>query len=156
MTMDERQGAYEQLRQEQHPNCVVCGQAHPGGLRLQFRLVGDGIVEATFACKHVLQGYHEILHGGTICSILDGAMTNCAFAAGVSAMTGDLYVRFLRPVAAVGHVTVRAWIEASCHPLYRLQAELQQEGELKATAKARFLEKRAAAALRQPGVLVPS
>jgi acyl-coenzyme A thioesterase PaaI-like protein len=103
-----------------------------------------------------LEGYREILHGGMICSVLDAAMTNCAFAAGVTAMTCDLYVRFVRPVTARGQARVRAWIEESRHPLYHMQARLQQEGELKATAKARFVEKNAAAALRHPVVHAPS
>jgi acyl-coenzyme A thioesterase PaaI-like protein len=109
-------------------------------------------VEATFVCQRVLEGYPHVLHGGVICALLDGAMTNCIFATGSAAVTGDLHVRFQQPVSASGSATVRAWIEAASPPLYKLAAQLEQGGEIKATAKARFVEKHAAARLAE-GVL---
>ena len=94
----------------------------------------------------MLEGYPHVLHGGVICALLDGAMTNCVFASGSAAVTGDLHVRFRKPVATCGSATVRAWIEASSPPLYKLAAQLEQDGEIKATAKARFVERDAACA----------
>ena len=138
---------YERLRTEEHPNCVVCGKTLDNGLGLEFRAIGEGIVEATFACQRFLEGYPHVLHGGVICTLLDGAMTNCVFACGSAAMTGDLHVRFRKPVAADGWAIVRAWIEASSPPLYRLAASLEQDGEIKATAKARFVERETATRL---------
>jgi acyl-CoA thioesterase FadM len=82
-----------------------------------------------------------------ICALLDGAMTNCIFAAGSAAVTGDIHVRFHRPVAAAGWARVRAWIEESAAPLFKLAAQLEQEGEIKASARARFVERAAAASL---------
>ena len=136
---------HQRLRQQHHPECIVCGQAGQNGLSVQFRATSDGRVEAEFACQRVLQGYPHVLHGGVICSLLDGAMTNCVFASGEAAVTGDLHVRFHKPVAANGQATVRAWIEASCPPLYKLGAELEQNGEIKATATARFVQRTVAA-----------
>jgi acyl-coenzyme A thioesterase PaaI-like protein len=142
--MDDSRLDYEHLRREEHPNCVVCGKTLKYGLGLEFRTVEQGIVEATFACQRLLEGYPHVLHGGVICTVLDGAMTNCVFACGSAAMTGDLHVRFRKPVAASGMAIVRAWIEASSPPLYKLAARLVQDGEIKATAKARFVERNAA------------
>jgi uncharacterized protein (TIGR00369 family) len=141
---EEGNGAYERLRQEEHPHCVVCGRAIKNGLGLEFRALENDAVEATFACQRVLEGYPHVLHGGVICALLDGAMTNCMFATGSAAVTADLHVRFRKPVAACGSATVRAWIESSSPPLYRLAANLEQEGEIKAIAKARFVERDAA------------
>ncbi len=135
---------YERLRREEHPNCIVCGKMLENGLGLEFRTVAEGIVEATFACQRLLEGYPHVLHGGVICTLLDGAMTNCVFACGSAAMTGDLHVRFRKPVAASGWAVVRAWIEASSPPLHKLAAVLEQDGEIKATARARFVERDAA------------
>lgn len=140
-------GAYERLRQEEHPHCIVCGRSIGNGLALEFRAVENDAVEATFACQRVLEGYPHVLHGGVICTLLDGAMTNCVFASGSAAVTGDLHVRFRKPVVACGSATVRAWIETSSPPLYKLAAQLEQDGEIKVTAKARFVERDAAVRL---------
>ena len=144
MGLEKGNGAYERLRQEEHPQCVVCGKALENGLGLEFLAVEKDAVEATFACQRILEGYPHVLHGGVICALLDGAMTNCVFASGSAAVTGDLHVRFRSPVVARGSATVRAWIEVSSPPLYKLAAQLEQDGEIKATAKARFVERDAA------------
>jgi uncharacterized protein (TIGR00369 family) len=142
-------GVYESTRQAEHPHCVVCGKATDYGLGLEFRAVGEDAVEATFACQRVMEGYPSVLHGGVICALLDGAMTNCVFAKGSAAVTGDLHVRFRKPVAASGWATVRARIEVSSPPLYKLVAHLEQDGEIKAIAKARFVERDAAVRLER-------
>jgi acyl-coenzyme A thioesterase PaaI-like protein len=74
-----------------------------------------------------------------VSTLLDAAMTNCLFAHGFAAVTAELTVRFLRPVAAHRPVTVNAWIEKSWRRLHLLAAELRQEGELMATATAKFV-----------------
>jgi acyl-coenzyme A thioesterase PaaI-like protein len=132
--------SYDRLRRRQHRNCIVCGRAQ--GLEFYCR---DGEVIAEIECRRFFEGYAGMVHGGVICAVLDGAMTNCLFAAGRAAVTGDLHVRFRKPVAARGTATVRAWIEESLPPLHRVAAELQQDGEVKATARARFMESPGAA-----------
>lgn len=135
---------YESTRQEEHPTCIVCSTALKDRLGLEFRPSDSNTVEATFVGSRLLEGYPHVLHGGVICAVLDGAMTNCLFAIGKAAVTGDLHVRFRRPVAATGVATIRAWIKSASPPLYRLAANLIQDDVVKATATARFLEKDAA------------
>jgi hypothetical protein len=60
-----------------------------------------------------------------------------------------LYVRFLQQVAARGSVTVRAWIKESFPPLHSLEAHLEQDGIVKATATGRFVERATAAKLAE-------
>jgi acyl-coenzyme A thioesterase PaaI-like protein len=103
----------------------------------------DGAVEASFPCQPVFTGYPGMLHGGIICSLLDGAMTNCLFAHGLVAVTVDLNVRFRHPVVVSRVATVRAWLASDRPPVHRLAAEVLQEGQVVATATARFLEKQA-------------
>ena len=135
ITVSGEESAYRKLREEQHSHCIVCGRST--GLEFCCR---DGKVEAEFVCRRFLEGYAGMLHGGVVCAVLDGAMTNCLFAAGRSAVTGDLRVRFRKPVLAQGTAIVQAWIEESSPPLYKLAAHVRQEGEIKATAQARFME----------------
>ena len=82
METEKGNGVYHETRQEEHPHCIVCGTAIENGLGLEFRALENNAVEATFACQRILEGYPHILHGGVICALLDGAMTNCVFATG--------------------------------------------------------------------------
>lgn len=123
-----------------HRGCVVCGGTNARGLRLRyFRGEGDG-VQAELDCDGSLEGYGGRLHGGVIAAALDGAMTHCIFALGWTAVTAELNVRFKHPVATGRPATVRARLERDLAPLYLLQAELVQDGIVKAAASAKFLE----------------
>jgi acyl-coenzyme A thioesterase PaaI-like protein len=118
----------------------VCGGANARGLRLRYcRGEGDE-VRAELDCDGSLEGYEGRLHGGIIAAALDGAMTHCLFALGRTALTAELNVRFKQPVATGRPATVRAWLERDLAPLYLLQAELAQDGVVKAAASAKFME----------------
>jgi uncharacterized protein (TIGR00369 family) len=123
-----------------HPGCVVCSGSNARGLRLRYaRAEGDG-VEAEMDCDRSLEGYGGRLHGGVIAAALDGAMTHCLFALGRTAVTAELNVRFRHPVATGRPATVRARLVRDLGPLYLLEAELVQDGIVKAAASAKFLE----------------
>jgi len=88
-----------------------------------------------------LEGYEGLLHGGMTASLLDGIMTNCLFAHGIVALTAELKVRYREPVAIGPEISLRAWIVQRHPPLYLLKAELIQEGCVRATALAKFMER---------------
>jgi len=120
----------------------VCGPANGHGLGLEFRVAQDGAVEASFPCQPVFAGYPGMPHGGIICTLLDGAMTNCLFARGLAAVTVDMNVRFRHPVTVSLPAMVWAWLESEGSPVHRLAAELLEGGQVVATAMTRFIEKR--------------
>jgi acyl-coenzyme A thioesterase PaaI-like protein len=130
----------QRIRREIHPHCVVCGPENLRGLHVCWTVLPEGSVEAVYVCPRRLEGYGHTVHGGIICSLLDGAMTNCLFAHGCVGMTAELKVRFHHPVAVEQPVVVRARITDTFHQLYYLSAELQQDGRSMATATAKFLE----------------
>jgi len=111
------------------------------GLGLEFTVHDDGSVSASLHGHPALEGFGGCLHGGMIASLLDGAMTNCLFAHGRVAMTGDLRVRYRKPVLVGQEMIIRAWITDSQPPLHLLEAELKQEGCIKAIASAKFMER---------------
>jgi acyl-coenzyme A thioesterase PaaI-like protein len=141
VTTEMRYSTYCQLRNDSHPDCMVCGSGNGHGLGLEFHVTEDGIAEASFACDRVFQGYPGVLHGGVISALLDGVMTNHLFAQDIVAVTAELTVRFRYPVATNNPATIRAWITSSLSPLHELAAELIQNGQVKATAKGKFLDK---------------
>ena len=136
------QDALREIQARAHACCVVCGTASGRGLRLVFRSSEDGSVQATFDCERAYEGYANILHGGVVSALLDGAMTNCLFAHEHAGVTAELTVRFRHPVCTDATATVRAWIERCSPPLHVLRAELAQEGQVKATARGKFMAKR--------------
>src|SRR5919112_1693310 len=77
--------------------CFGCGDDNPIGLHLRFAADGDG-VKASFTPGPNHQGFGGIVHGGIISSILDEAMAWATAHAGFWAMTGDMRVRFRRPL----------------------------------------------------------
>ena len=74
------------------------------GLHLRFS-ADDDSVRASFTPSPHHQGFGGIVHGGIITTVLDEAMAWAVAHAGFWAMTGDVRVRFRRPLQ-VGEVTV--------------------------------------------------
>jgi len=132
----------DEIRSQAHSNCVICSPSNSRGLSLDFTVSQDGSVKARFDCDIAFEGYAGFLHGGVIASLLDGAMTNCMFAHGCPVVTAELNVRFRHPVITGRAATVRAWIDESSPPLYRLKAEVVQAEQVKATACGTFMDQR--------------
>ncbi|MEI8194482.1 MAG: PaaI family thioesterase [Phycisphaerae bacterium] len=127
------------LRTQAHPTCVVCSPYHPQGLKLCFALNDQGAAVADFECPTSMEGYPGLLHGGVISMLLDGAMTNCLFLHGHEAVTAQLQVRFRHPVILESPVRLYAWLTEDHPLLYRLEAQLFQNEQLKATAQGIFM-----------------
>lgn len=128
------------VRKREHGDCVVCSATNKRGLGLEFSVLEDGNVEATFDCEKAFEGYKDYLHGGVISALIDGAMTNCMFAHGYTALTAELNVRFHHPVIIGAPVKVRAWLEKDLFPLFLVGAEVLQNQELKASAVGKFMK----------------
>ncbi|MFH1314315.1 MAG: PaaI family thioesterase [Candidatus Eisenbacteria bacterium] len=118
----------------------MCGGRNPWSLGLRFEVRDTGKVWSRFEAHPGLQGYDGILHGGVISGLLDAAMTHCLFHHGVRAVTADLHVRFLRAVPCDALLEVTAWLLSVKPQLYRVAATLVYEGNVMASAKARFTQ----------------
>jgi uncharacterized protein (TIGR00369 family) len=134
-----------------HHTCIVCGCENDHGMHLQFRSEPDGSVTAEFLCDAMYQGYPDVLHGGVVAALLDGAMTNCLFAHGIVAVTAELTIRYLLPVCSGHAATVRAWVVKPSSRLQMSAAELVQDGEVRAKARAKFRNIKVAQASRASG-----
>ena len=141
VTTEPAQQVLERTQRAEHPFCIVCGRANGCGLGLRFSLRDDGGVEACFQCKAHFQGYEGLLHGGVTSSLMDGAMTNCLFAHGVAAVTAEITVRFRHPISLHADLVVRAHITRSQAPLHIVEAEIVQDGQVKAKATGKFMER---------------
>ena len=123
-----------------HSRCVACGYTNENGLHLRFDTADDGSVKSTFRCDENFAGYCGMLHGGIISLILDSAMGNCMFARGLATVTVEMTTKFRHPVVTGQEAAVSAKITRFSHPLYLLEAEIIQEGKVKATAMGKYYD----------------
>jgi uncharacterized protein (TIGR00369 family) len=86
--------------------CFGCGQANPAGLRLEFLLAADGSVVCLPTVPDSFEGPPGLLHGGIIATLLDEAMSKAVRALGVTAMTRQMEVEYLRPVPSGAQIRI--------------------------------------------------
>ena len=68
-------------------------------------------------------------------------MGHCMFVRGQTPVTAEMTIRFRHPVITKQEAAVSARIVRSSHPLYLLEAEIVQDSQVRATAKAKFLDR---------------
>jgi uncharacterized protein (TIGR00369 family) len=95
-------GMSETVLEDDH-FCFVCGSRNPDGLRIRFEYPEPGLCRAVFIPPKKFQGWHGILHGGIISTLLDEAFAHAAGGAdrsieGLGAVTAEMTVRFKKPV----------------------------------------------------------
>ena len=131
--------SYEETRKA-HLGCMVCGEGGPDAPAFGLRFIPDpaGGVLATFRTARRYQGYAGILHGGVISTLLDAAMVHCLFARGVTAVTAEMTVRFLREVPVDCDVCVGATLIGERHGVFQAVANLSRGGTRFAVAKGKF------------------
>ena len=120
--------------------CFGCGDDNPIGLRLRFAADGDG-VKASFTPNPEHQGFHDVVHGGIISTILDEAMAWATAHAGVWAVTGEMRVRFRQPLEFGELAIVMARVSGVRGRLVNTAAELVLDRDRSpvATASATFV-----------------
>jgi acyl-coenzyme A thioesterase PaaI-like protein len=123
----------------EHAACFACRPAADGGLGLRFSLQPDESVIAHWTCPPGGQSYAGIVHGGLLATALDSAMVHALFARGIVARTGELTIRYRQSVAIERPMTVRGWLRTVYGPLFRLEAEIHQDGAVCAQAHAKFM-----------------
>ena len=80
--------------------CFVCGEKNPIGLKLRIRTDaerGEASAEVTF--RDDFQGWAKVVHGGLLATVLDEAMIYAAGAKGLTCVTGEITVRFVKPAS---------------------------------------------------------
>ena len=70
-------------------SCFVCGRENQHGLHLYFKFINQKAI-GIFHPNSTYQGYANVLHGGIISSLLDGAMNRILIFHDKSARTGKL------------------------------------------------------------------
>ena len=132
------------LREELHAHCFACAPGNQNGLGLVFCVDAEGVTHATWQPTPAFQSYDGRIHGGILATLMDASMVHALFARGIAGVTAEMTVRYLAPVILGSAVEVTTRLETQKHNLFRLFAEVHQNGALCAKAHAKFM------AMRQP------
>ncbi len=128
-----RRGMFEEDRY-----CFVCGEENPLGLHLHPRRQ-DGTCEIIWTPPREYQGFSDVLHGGILSMLLDEVMAHAAHGAAGTAATARITTRFRAPARTGREMIVRGWVTRSRKALLFTEAEVLQDGELKASAEGLFV-----------------
>lgn len=116
--------------------CFGCGQENPIGLRLVFQRNGER-AEAEFTTSELHQGWHGVVHGGIIFSLLDEAMAYAAHFQGVNCLTAKTEIRFKHHALVGEPLLISATTTKKTRKLVETQAEVTlKDGTLVAEGKA--------------------
>lgn len=87
--------------------CFVCGHKNEIGLKLRFKLDRAGqCATTTTVLKDHFSGWLNAAHGGIICALLDEAMVYACAASGWFVVTGNINVKFRKPVPVGETLTI--------------------------------------------------
>lgn len=90
--------------------CFGCSPTNAAGLRLQFFETDEG-VEVEYVAPAHLEGAPGVVHGGIQATLLDEALCMTAHAKiGTSVVTGELTIRYVRPVPTATPIIARGRI----------------------------------------------
>ncbi|HKK19545.1 MAG TPA: PaaI family thioesterase [Opitutales bacterium] len=126
-----------QLRKEGHASCVAC--IHPE-LKLDFSLTGPKQLHSSVDFKPSMCSFNGHVHGGVLAFVIDEAVTCLLMSEGKYGVTGELKLRYKRPVSAgpTSHVDVR--LERNCGRLTKIVATINQGGKNCVRAEASMME----------------
>ena len=90
--------------------CFGCSPTNAAGLRLEFFETDDG-VEVEYVAPGHQEGAPGVVHGGIQATLLDEALCMTAHAKlGTSVVTGELTIRYIRPVPTATPIIARGRI----------------------------------------------
>jgi uncharacterized protein (TIGR00369 family) len=124
--------------------CFGCGQTNPVGLQLTFALIEAGSVTCSAVVSNLYEGPPGYVHGGIIATLLDEAMSKANRSRGVTAMTRQMNVEYLRPVPSGSPIRIDGRVLRSEGRKHWTKAQIfNAAGTVLAEAEALFIAIRA-------------
>jgi len=120
--------------------CFGCSPANSSGLHLKFSIAEDRTVFCDAIVSELYEGPPGYLHGGIIATLLDEAMSKANRAHGVTAMTRQMSVEYLRPVPSNTPIRIEGSVTRSEGRKHWTSAHIQNsEGKTLAQATGLFI-----------------
>jgi uncharacterized protein (TIGR00369 family) len=121
-------------------HCFGCGAANRTGLRLKFFTDDKGRILSRLKVPKRFEGPPGYMHGGAIATLMDEAMSKANRARGVTAMTRQMEVEYLRPVPLGVPLLLEGRLTKVDGRKHFCEAEVtNEEGRVLAKAKGLFL-----------------
>lgn len=120
--------------------CFGCGPAHPTGLRVRCFATEEGVA-SPIVVPRVYEGPPGAVHGGIVAAYLDEVLGGAAArATGKPAVTGELTVRYVKPVPSETPLLGRGRLVADHGRYVDVEGSLEEFGARRvvATARGRF------------------
>jgi len=128
-----------ELRFPADGGCFGCSADNPDGLQMSFRRHGDEI-EARYLVADRFHGAPGVVHGGIVATLLDEI--SCALAVFVldrHVVTGELTVRYERPVPVEHGLVLRARVVDQGHARYaQIEGEVRDGDLVLARSRGKF------------------
>jgi len=123
--------------------CFCCGDRNERGLRIVFDH-RQGEAEASLEIPSYFSGWKGIAHGGLLSMLLDEVMAHACLSLAESAVTGEMTVRFVKPVATGSRVRLAGEVLETRGRIISTRGCIYDEsGAIAAEATARFIAPRA-------------
>ncbi len=120
--------------------CFCCGKANEKGLHLRFSYPGEGKSEVAFKVPDYFSGWRSVTHGGFLSMLLDEAMAHACRSEASMAVTGELSVKFQKPVQVGETIRIEGIVkEVRSRIIYTSGIIWNEKGEKAAEGKAKFL-----------------
>jgi uncharacterized protein (TIGR00369 family) len=121
--------------------CFGCGPANPTGLQLEFLHAEDGSVVCLVTVRDCFEGPPGYVHGGIIATLLDETMSKSVRSLGLTAVTRQMEVEYLRPVHSEAPIRLEGRILRSEGRKHFTEASIRDaRGHVLASAKGLFIE----------------
>jgi acyl-coenzyme A thioesterase PaaI-like protein len=120
--------------------CFGCGPGHPTGLRVRCFKTSEGVISPIIVPGHYA-GPPGAAHGGIVAAYLDEVLAAAVhLAMARSAVTGELTVRYMKPVPVETPIVGKGSLVADHGRYVDVEGRLEElgTGNVLATARARF------------------
>lgn len=121
-------------------HCFICGPANPIGLRARPTCDGtSGRAWLTVVIPADYQGWAGMAHGGIVAALLDEVSAYAAMSISRQIVTGELTVRYLKPVPVGREICAEAQVCEHARRSIKVEAILTCDGESLARSEAKMV-----------------
>lgn len=133
-------GLVDAVRRHYDDGCFACGRDNPIGLQLDDFALEGGEVSARFTPRPEYRGAGTSLHGGVAVTALDEMLVWAGILTeGVLSVTGNMEIRFRRPVQVGEPLLVAARVDDRSGRRLRISGDISVDGQARVEASGLYL-----------------
>ena len=133
-------GLVDAVRRHYDDGCFACGRDNPIGLHLDDFALEEGEVSARFVPRPEYRGAGTSLHGGVAATALDEMLVWAGILTeGVLSVTGNMEIRFRRPVQVGEPLLVAARVDDRSGRRLRISGDISVDGQARVEASGLYL-----------------